>query len=553
MIKENLVELFASSIKENWENPAFTDYFDKKTFTYQQVAERVAELHLLFDKLNVQKNDKIALVGKNGSLWCITYIATITYGAVVVPMLQDFPPENLTNIINHSDSKLLFTSDYIWTKLNAEDLPNIESAISLENFECIFAKDKTSEEYIANAQNTFNEKYPNGFTKEDIKYAEVPNSNVVCFSYTSGTTGFSKGVMLTANNFAGNITFGITTKMVHKKKVLSFLPLAHAYCCAFDFLTSFCDGTHTTYLGKMPAAPILMKALSEIKPDIIFTVPLIIEKIYKKKLQPIINKPYMKFLMSVPFIKKVIGVKIHYQLKNAFGGKFDQMVIGGAPLNHEVEAFLKKIRIPYTVGYGMTECAPLISYSHWKEYKETSVGKILPKMEVKILSNDPYKEIGEILVRGENVMAGYYKNEEATNAALDADGWLHTSDMGYIDTDNNIYIRGRNKSMLLSANGQNIYPEEIEAKLNNMPYVAESVVVQNKAAKLIALVYPDKDAMKADKVSEKALAKIMDKNKRHLNKQIAAYEQITEIRIHAAEFEKTAKKSIKRFLYSVDD
>mgnify|MGYP003301551199 FL=1 len=553
MIKENLVELFASSIKENWENPAFTDYFDKKTFTYQDVAEQVAQLHLLFKKLNVQKNDKIALVGKNGSLWCITYIATVTYGAVIVPMLQDFPPENLTNIINHSDSKILFTSDYIWNKLNAEELPNVESVISLEKFECISTKEEKNAKFIADAEKAFKEKYPNGFTKEDIKYAEVPNSNVVCFSYTSGTTGFSKGVMLTANNFAGNITFGITTKMAHKKKVLSFLPLAHAYCCAFDFLTSFCDGTHTTYLGKMPAAPILMKALSEIKPDIIFTVPLIIEKIYKKKLQPIINKPYMKFLMSVPFIKKVIGVKIHYQLKNAFGGKFDQMVIGGAPLNHEVETFLRKIRIPYTVGYGMTECAPLISYSHWKEYKETSVGKILPNMEVKIASKDPFKEIGEILVRGENVMAGYYKNEEATADAIDNEGWLHTGDMGYIDQDYNIYIRGRNKSMLLGANGQNIYPEEIEAKLNNMPYVAESVVVQNKASKLIALVYPDQDAVKAEKLSEKALLKMMEKNKRHLNKQIAAYEQIAEIRIHQTEFEKTAKKSIKRFLYSVED
>lgn len=553
MIKENLVELFASSIKENWENPAFTDYFDKKTFTYQDVAEQVAQLHLLFKKLNVQKNDKIALVGKNGSLWCITYIATVTYGAVIVPMLQDFPSENLTNIINHSDSKILFTSDYIWNKLNAEELPNVESVISLEKFECISTKEEKNAKFIADAEKAFKEKYPNGFTKEDIKYAEVPNSNVVCFSYTSGTTGFSKGVMLTANNFAGNITFGITTKMVHKKKVLSFLPLAHAYCCAFDFLTSFCDGTHTTYLGKMPAAPILMKALSEIKPDIIFTVPLIIEKIYKKKLQPIINKPYMKFLMSVPFIKKVIGVKIHYQLKNAFGGKFDQMVIGGAPLNHEVETFLRKIRIPYTVGYGMTECAPLISYSHWKEYKETSVGKILPNMEVKIASKDPFKEIGEILVRGENVMAGYYKNEEATADAIDNEGWLHTGDMGYIDQDYNIYIRGRNKSMLLGANGQNIYPEEIEAKLNNMPYVAESVVVQNKASKLIALVYPDQDAVKAEKLSEKALLKMMEKNKRHLNKQIAAYEQIAEIRINQTEFEKTAKKSIKRFLYSVED
>lgn len=553
MIKENLVELFASSIKENWENPAFTDYFDKKTFTYQDVAEQVAQLHLLFKKLNVQKNDKIALVGKNGSLWCITYIATVTYGAVIVPMLQDFPPENLTNIINHSDSKILFTSDYIWNKLNAEELPNVESVISLEKFECISTKEEKNAKFIADAEKAFKEKYPNGFTKEDIKYAEVPNSNVVCFSYTSGTTGFSKGVMLTANNFAGNITFGITTKMVHKKKVLSFLPLAHAYCCAFDFLTSFCDGTHTTYLGKMPAAPILMKALSEIKPDIIFTVPLIIEKIYKKKLQPIINKPYMKFLMSVPFIKKVIGVKIHYQLKNAFGGKFDQMVIGGAPLNHEVETFLKKIRIPYTVGYGMTECAPLISYSHWKEYKETSVGKILPNMEVKIASKDPFKEIGEILVRGENVMVGYYKNEKATADAIDNEGWLHTGDMGYIDQNYNIYIRGRNKSMLLGANGQNIYPEEIEAKLNNMPYVAESVVVQNKASKLIALVYPDQDAVKAEKLSEKALLKMMEKNKRHLNKQIAAYEQIAEIRIHQTEFEKTAKKSIKRFLYSVED
>lgn len=553
MIKENLVDLFANGIKENWENPAFTDYFDKKTFTYQQVAEQVAQLHLLFEKLNVQKNDKIALVGKNGSFWCITYIATVTYGAVIVPMLQDFPVENLTNIINHSDSKLLFTSDYIWNKLNIEELPNIESVISLENSKCIFAKEDKNKNFIDEAEKIFNEKYPNGYLKDDIKYADVPNSNVVCLSYTSGTTGFSKGVMLTANNFAGNIVFGLDTKMVHKKNVLSFLPLAHAYCCAFDFLTSFCDGTHTTYLGKMPAAPILMKALAEVKPDIIFTVPLIIEKVYKKKIQPLINKPYMKFLLSIPFIKKIIGVKIHYQLKNAFGGRFSQIVIGGAPLNPEVEAFLKKIKIHYCVGYGMTECAPLISYSPWNEYKETSVGKILPNMEVKIASKDPFKEIGEILVRGENVMVGYYKNEEATAEALDSEGWLHTGDMGFLDKDYNIYIRGRNKNMLLGANGQNIYPEEIEAKLNNMPYVAESIVVQNKASKLIALVYPDQDALKAEKLSEKALLKAMDRNKRHLNKQVAAYEQVAEIRIYKTEFEKTAKKSIKRFLYSVED
>ncbi len=553
MRKENLVELFSNSLKENWEKPAFTDYFDKKTFTYQQVAEQVAQLHLLFEKLNVQKNDKIALVGKNGSLWCITYIATVSYGAVIVPMLQDFPPENLTNIINHSDSKILFTSDYIWNKLNIENLNNIESVISLENFNCIYSRKEQDAKSIADAQKLFVEKYPNGYTKEDIQYAEVPNSNVVCMSYTSGTTGFSKGVMLTANNLAGNIVFGFDTKLVHKKKLLSFLPLAHAYCCAFDFLAAFCDGSHTTYLGKMPAAPLLMKALAEIKPDIIFTVPLIIEKVYKKKILPVISKPYMKFLMSIPFIKNVIGVKIHYQLKNAFGGNFEQIVIGGAPLNPEVEAFLKKIKIHYCVGYGMTECGPLISYAPWNEYKETSVGKILPRMEVKIASKDPYKEIGEILVRGEHVMLGYYKNEEATNAVIDNEGWLHTGDMGYIDQDYNIYIRGRNKSMLLGANGQNIYPEEIEAKLNNMPYVTESVIVQNKASKLIALVYPDMEAVKSEKLSEKALLKIMERNKRHLNKQIAAYEQISEIRIHKTEFEKTAKKSIKRFLYSVED
>lgn len=553
MIKERLVDLFADSIRQNWAKPAVSDYLDNKTLTYGEVGTQVAKLHLLFKHLGVEKGDKISLIGKNGTDWCITYIATVTYGAIIVPILQDFPAPNVHHIVTHSDSKILFASDYIWKLLDANELPNITTVFNLDfdNLTCLYQKEETKiAETLSNLDAEFAQLYPNGYTANDVKYADVDNSEVVCISYTSGTTGFSKGVMLTSNNLAGNVMYGKETKLVKDAKVLSFLPLAHAYCCAFDFLAVFCEGSHTYYLGKTPAPPILMKALADVKPDMIFTVPLIIEKVYKKKILPTINKPIIKMLLGIPGINKVISKKIHFELKKAFGGRFREIIIGGAAFNPEVEAFFKKIRIKFCVGYGMTECGPLISKSPWKKFVLTSVGQILPSMEVKIQSNDPYNEVGEILVRGEHVMAGYYKNEEATNAVIDKDGWLHTGDMGFIDRNKNIYIRGRNKSMLLGPNGQNIYPEEIEAKLNNLDLIQESLVLQDKSNKLIALVYLDADAIRRGRISQKHIQRTLEHNRKVVNRQVGAYEQIAEIRIFDKEFEKTPKRSIKRFLYT---
>ena len=552
MVKENLVELFANSIRNNWEQSAITDYLDKKTFSYGQIGTEIAKLHLLLKEVGIERGDKISIIGKNGSSWCIVYIATITYGAVVVPILQDFPPLNVHNIVTHSDSKLLFASDYIWNKLSASEMPNIVAAINLdvENQECFYEKGEIVGKTIEKLDGLFAEKYPNGYSKEDVKYTEVANSELVCISYTSGTPGFSKGVMLSANNFAGNIVYGLQTQLVKNANVVSFLPLAHAYCCAFDFLSTFCEGSHTYYLGKTPAAPLLLKALAEVKPDCIFTVPLIIEKVYKKQIQPLLKKPFVKILLAIPILKRLIYSKIRNQVTIAFGGNFREIIIGGAAFNPEVEAFFHKIGFHFTVGYGMTECAPLISHSKWYDFKITSVGKTLPLMDVRIDSEDPYNTPGEILVRGENVMMGYYKNEEATKEALDEEGWLHTGDVGIIDNEKYIYIRGRKKSMLLGPNGQNIYPEEIEDRLNNMPLIQESVVLQNKNNKLVALVSLDNDLIKKRKYTKARVKQILDKILLTLNKQSGAYEQVSELRIFEGEFEKTPKKSIKRYLYT---
>ena len=551
MIKENFVRLLENSMKSNWERPAMTDYMEKKTYTYGEIAKEVARLHVLFKSIGFEKGDKLALVGKNGPKWCMVYIATVTYGGVIVPILQDFNPNDIQHIVNHSDAKLLFISDNLWDNLFEEDLLYINGVFSLNDYRCIHQKDGYTIQKASKAwDENFNENYPNGFSAADVLYPTIPNTEMVCISYTSGSTGFSKGVMLSGNAFAGNITYGISSKLLGpESRCLAFLPLAHAYGCAFDFLTAFCCGSHTTYLGKIPSPKILMKALSEVKPTIIFTVPLIIEKIYRKQIQPMLEKKSMQFMLNVPLLDTTILSAINKKLTDTFGGEFSEVIIGGAALNPEAEEFFKKIGFRFTVGYGMTECAPLISHAYWHEFKLHSVGKVLPTMEVKILSNDPHNEVGEIIVRGENVMLGYYKNEEATRLAIDEDGWLHTGDMGTVDPDGTIYIKGRNKNMLLGPSGQNIYPEEIENKLNNMPFVFESLVLQNADNKLVALVVPDYDAMDEAKLTTKDLEVVMDENRKALNATTAAYENITKIQIYPSEFEKTPKKSIKRFLY----
>ncbi|MDR1544942.1 MAG: AMP-binding protein [Prevotellaceae bacterium] len=552
MITENLVRLFESTIKNHWELPAWTDYSEQKTMTFGDVGEQIARLHLLFKTIKLENGAKVALIGKNGTHWCSVYVAAVTYGAVIVPILQDFNPNDVQHIVNHSDSHLLFVSDNIWETLEEEKMSDLRAVFSLNDFRCLHQKDgEAIQKANKELPQVFAERYPNGYTAADVLYPTIPNSELACISYTSGTTGFSKGVMIPHNALAGNVVFGFTTKLFMRGyKSLAFLPLAHAYGCAFDFLTAFCAGSHTTFLGKTPSPKILLQAFAEVKPNAVFTVPLIIEKIYKKQIQPMLNSRSMRWALSIPVIDDRIYSTICKKINAAFGDNFTEIVIGGAPFNPEVEEFFKKIGFHFTVGYGMTECAPLISYAHWNEFVPFSVGKILPKMEVRIDSNNPYKEIGEIQVRGEHVMLGYYKNEEATAAAFTEDGWLKTGDMGTIDENHNIFIRGRNKTMLLSSSGQNIYPEEIEAKLNNMPFVCESLVIENAQNKLVALVYPDYDAIDEARISDDELKIVMDNNKKNLNKMVAAYENVVDIQVYPNEFEKTPKKSIKRYLYA---
>jgi len=573
MIQENFIRLFEDGFRKNWDLPGFSDYSENSTLTYEEISRKIATLHILFDQCHLQPNDKVAIIGRNNSNWALTYLATITYGAIVVPILQDFNPNDVHHITNHSESKLLFVGDSIWENLEEEKFTTLCAAFSLTNFNCITLlnqNQQTAETQNANEvailkerldisllhfeviKKLFNEKYIHGFHRDCVRYADKPNSDIVSINYTSGTTGFSKGVMTSGNALAGNITFGFRTKLVAPQyRIVSFLPLAHAYGCTFDFLTTCCSGCHIHFIGKTPSAKILLKAFEEIKPNVIFCVPLIIEKIYKKQIQPMLAKPTMRWVLSIPFLDQPVLSQIRKKLMDAFGGEFSEIVVGGAPLNAEVEEFFHKIKFPFTVGYGMTECAPLISYSNSKDFIPKSSGKILDIMKAKILQPDPETGVGEICVRGENVMLGYYKNPEATAQIIDLEGWLHTGDLGTIDDDGNIFIRGRNKTMILSSSGQNIYPEEIEARLNNMPYVMESLVIEN-SGKLIALVCPDYEAVDLEHVDQKQLEILMEENRKLLNSMVAGYESVSKIKLYPHEFEKTPKKSIKRYLYSTN-
>ena len=549
--EQNLIKIYEKSLRENWASEAVTDYGTSNTLTYAQLAENIAKLHLLFEKAGIEQGDKVAVMGKNNANWVTTFLATVTYGAVIVPILQDFKANDAIHIVNHSESKLLFITDLIWENIDVDQVPNLQAVISLNTMDLITTGlPKTQAIDKMTIEEMFAEKYPNGFTPEDVHYVDRSNAELASINYTSGTTGFSKGVMTPANALAGNVLFGLESKLVYPGcRHVAFLPLAHAYGCAFDFLACLAAGGHTYLIGRTPSAKILLKAFAEVKPTVILSVPLILEKIYKKMIQPQISKTPVSWVLKVPLLDQVVLGKIREKLMTAFGGEFSQIIIGGAPLNAEVEAFLRRIKFPLTIGYGMTETAPLISFTPWTEFRSQSCGQVLKGyMEARIADANA-EGVGEIQVRGEHVMAGYYKNEDATAQSFTEDGWLRTGDLGTIDEYGFIYIKGRCKTMLLGPSGQNIYPEEIEAKINNMPYVLESLVLQKDDTRLVALVCPDFEAVDADKLTQEQLEAIMDENRKLVNAELAAYEQISIVKLYTHEFEKTPKKSIKRFLY----
>ena len=550
--KYNFVKMYERSFQNNWERPAVTDYGTDVTLTYGQLAINIEKLHILFKACGVKKNDKIAVMGRNNSNWVAVYLATVTYGAIIVPILQDFRANDAIHIINHSGSKLLFISDINWEGIDLDQIPKVLAAVSLNDWHPIsLALDSKKINYEAIAE-LFKKKHPEGYWAKDVHFDERSNEEIGSINYTSGTTGFSKGVIMPLNGLAGNVRFGLESGLAHREsRFVTFLPLAHAYGCAFDFLACLAAGGHTWLVGRTPSPKILLKAFAEVKPTLILSVPLILEKIYKKMIVPQIQKPPVSWVLKVPFLDEVVCSKIREQLVEAFGGEFRQIIIGGAPLNPEVEAFLQRIKFPVSVGFGMTECAPLISFTPYDEgSKLGACGKPLPGiMEVKIL--DPNAEgIGEVVVRGENTMTGYFKNPQATKDSFTEDGWLRTGDLGCLDEDGFLYIKGRCKTMLLGPSGQNIYPEEIEAKINNMPYVLESLVLQQEDNRLVALICPDYNEVDASGLTSEQLEEVMEDSRKQVNSELAAYEQISIVKLYPHEFEKTPKKSIKRFLYT---
>ncbi len=547
-----MIRIYEASFRQNRELPALTDYFKNETFSYYEMAKEIAKLHLLFKKADIKPGDKIALLGRANPRWCITYLAAMTYGATIVPILQDFNSNDIIHIINHSESRLLFVGDNYFDVIEPDRVEKVEAVFSLTDFHLVYERQGHSlQKFRKDITRHYREAYPRGFSAEDIKYPDVPNDAVVLLNYTSGTTGYSKGVMLTVNNLTAMVQFAIDQHIYFKgSRILSFLPLAHAYGCAFDFLCPMAEGVHVTLLGKIPAAKILMEAMAEVKPHLICCVPLVLEKVYRKQVAPLLEKGPMRLALKLPLIDQAIYATIRKKLLDAFGGEVGQFIVGGAALSPDTEEFLMRIKFPITVGYGMTETAPLISYTYWTEFKPGSVGKVLEGyLEAKIDSPDPQHVAGELIVKGEQVMKGYYKNETATREVL-KNGWLHTGDMGTMDPDGTLYIRGRSKTMILSPSGQNVYPEEIEAKLNNLYLVMESLVVERNG-KLTALIYPDYETAHSEGVVDEAIGEIMEKNLAELNTLVAPYERVASIVIYPTEFEKTPKKSIRRYLYQL--
>lgn len=548
MLKENLVEFIERSIKSNWDIEALADY-KGGSYTYREVAEKIARIHLVLQNSGIKKGDKISLLGKNSANWAIVYLAVVSYGAVIVPILPDFKPDDVHHIVNHSDSLVLFVNDFIFETLDRNQMPGLSTVFNLQDFALMYDKDGVVKDIMVRLDDLFAKKFPAGFVSVSFHLEHINSNDLAVISYTSGTTGYSKGVMIPHLSLIANVQYAHThMPLVPRDRIVSFLPLAHAYGCAFEFVFPFTLGCHITFLGKIPSPQVVIQAFQEIRPRLILSVPLVIEKIYRNQIIPVIEKPSMKVLMHVPLVNQLIFKKIRKKLVNVFGANFHEVVIGGAAFNKDAELFFTKIKFPFTVGYGMTECGPLISYAGWKKTKVGSAGKLVDTLEVKIDSSDPYNEIGEIMVRGANLMQGYYKNEKATKEVLDDEGWLHTGDLGVIDRENFIFIKGRSKSLILGSSGQNIYPEEIEDKINNMSFVAESIVV-DQDQKLVALIFPDKDRMKKEGVDEEGLKEIMEGHRKALNHMVPGYMTVSEFRMHDAEFEKTPKRSIRRFMY----
>ena len=547
--EKSFIALLEKSIKKNWDANSLTDY-KGVTYQYKDVARKIEKLHIIFEESGVKPGDKIAICGRNMSHWGVTFLATVTYGAVIVPILHEFKPDQVHNIVNHSEAKLLFVGDVVWEGLDESAMPDLEGVILVNDFSLLVSRTEKLTYAREHLNELFGKKFPKNFRKEHINYYKDSPDELLVLNYTSGTTSFSKGVMIPARALWSNMMFAFNAlTMKSGDRLVSMLPMAHMYGLAFEFLYQFCAGVQVFFLTRMPSPKIILQAFAEVKPTLVIAVPLIIEKIIKKNVLPKLETPTMKFLMHVPLLNDKIRAKVREQLMNAFGGEFYEIVVGGAAFNQEIEAFMRSIDFPYTVGYGMTECAPLICYEDWKKFKPGSCGKAVTNMEVKVLSADPANIPGEIICRGDNVMLGYYKNEEATKEVIDADGWMHTGDLGVIDEEGNVTIKGRSKNMLLGPSGQNIYPEEIEDKLNNMPYVNESIVIQALDGKLAALIYPDFELAFANGMTEKQVEEQMEANRVAVNTQIAAYEQIARVKIYHEEFEKTPKKSIKRFLY----
>lgn len=547
-MQECFLKYVEDSIKKNWDLPSLTD-FKGATSSYKDVARKIEKLHILFEQSDIRKGDKIALCSRNMSSWGIAFLATLTYGAIAVPILNEFKPDNIHHIVNHSEARLLFAGDVVWENLDESAMPDLDGILRIEDFSLRHSNKKELTLARERLNELFGKKYPDRFTANNVKYTYDHLDELALINYTSGTTSSSKGVMLTYRSLWTNMKFGIEILGFNPgSQIVCMLPMAHMYGLAFEFIYQFVNGTHIHFLSRTPSPKIIADAFAEVKPDLIITVPLVIEKIIRKKIFPAIEKPHMKLLMNIPIINDKIKDTIRQKLMDALGGKFQEIIIGGAALNKEVENFLRSIHFPYTVGYGMTECGPLLSYDDWQTFKQGSCGKAVNRVQLRIDSADPQNTVGEILAKGDCVMTGYFKNPEATATAIDQDGWLHTGDLGLMDSDGYLFIKGRSKNMLLGPNGQNIYPEEIEDQLNNMQYVTESIVIEQDG-KLTALIYPDFDSLNAARIKESEIPSIMEENRKALNQTLPAYSQISKIKIYNEEFEKTPKRSIKRFLY----
>lgn len=547
-IQDSFIQLVEESIRANWDRDALTDY-KGATLQYKDVARKIEKMHILFEHAGIRKGDKIALCGRNSANWTATFLSIVTYGAVAVPILHEFKADNVHHIVNHSEARMLFVGDQVWEMFNEAAMPNLEGIIELKNFDLVVSRSERLTYAREHLNEEFGKKYPCRFRAEQVSYRREEPEELAVINYTSGTTGYSKGVMLPYRSIISNIVH-IDRKVGLKPgdSIVSMLPLGHIFGLVFDFLYGITRGAHLWFLTRMPSPKIIAESFSIIRPHVIACVPLIVEKIFKKNILPKVDNKLGKLLLKLPIISDKIKEQIRQQAMEVFGGNFIEIVIGGAPFNPEVEAFLRKINFPYTIAYGMTECAPLICHSRWDEILYTSCGKTVANMETRVISEDPERIPGELVCRGMNVMLGYYKNENATAQTIDKDGWLHTGDMAIKDAEGNIFIKGRCKNMLLTASGQNIYPEEIEARLNNMPYVNESLVIL-KENKLVALVYPDNEDAFSHGMNKKQLEEALELNRIELNKVLPAYSQITQVKLYPEEFEKTAKKSIKRFLY----